>query len=225
MSGTVIVLIGGGECSGKKTLCKELEHQIKLAAERSERQVVCELLDMSTYNRQSDPAAVSVDPSIKRVVGSGRNNPYHPFSFDIDAIIDEVQVIRQRNDRALNVVFVVGLYALLDARLRDMASIKLFIDEDADLRYSRAVKRGQKQGISVQQSTDTYLRYSKLAMEQFVVPTRKYADLIVHKGSDRQRGLELIAGAIFQSSSTTEVSFSSSFITNEDTVEPFYEVS
>lgn len=77
--------------------------------------------------------------------------------------------------------------------LRDLLDIKIFVETDADVRIlRRALRDVEERGRSMQSVVTQYLTTVKPMHEQFVEPTRKYADIVVLEGGHNLVALDLI---------------------------------
>jgi len=76
-----------------------------------------------------------------------------------------------------------------DSRLRDLMDIKIFVDTDADVRIIRRITRDiEERGRTLESVINQYFTTVKPAHDQFVEPSKKYADIIIPEG-----GLNLVA--------------------------------
>lgn len=76
-----------------------------------------------------------------------------------------------------------GILIFQNPTLRDMFDIKIFVETDADERIlRRALRDVEERGRSMQSIVQQYLTTVKPMHEQFVEPTRKYADIVVLEG-------------------------------------------
>ena len=81
------------------------------------------------------------------------------------------------------VVIVEGILIFQDPRLREMLDIKIFVETDADVRIlRRALRDVRDRGRTLESVITQYLTTVKPMHEQFVEPSRKYADIIVLEG-------------------------------------------
>jgi len=81
------------------------------------------------------------------------------------------------------VVVVEGILVLCDKELRDMMDIKVFVDTDADLRLARRILRDVcDRGRTMQSVISQYTNTVKPMHEEFVEPSKKYADVIIPEG-------------------------------------------
>ncbi len=141
----------------------------------------------------------------------------HPFAFDTELLIDHLRKLIDRRpvnkpiyDYSLHtrssetvhiepkdVIIVEGILVLEDARLRELMDIKLFVDTDADLRIIRRMMRDiQERGRTIESVTNQYLSVVRPMHNQFIEPTKKYADVIVPEGGHNEVAIDLIVTKI-----------------------------
>ena len=95
--------------------------------------------------------------------------------------------------RPAKVVLVEGILIFVDPVLRSLMDIKIFVDTDADVRILRRIVRDvKKRGRSLDSVVQQYLTTVKPMHEQFVEPSKRYADLIVPEGGKNAVALEMI---------------------------------
>jgi uridine kinase len=71
--------------------------------------------------------------------------------------------------------------------------IKIYVDTDADVRILRRIMRDvEERGRSLTSVINQYLNTVKPMHEQFVEPSKKYADIIVPEGGQNQVALDMI---------------------------------
>ena len=91
------------------------------------------------------------------------------------------------------VVIVEGILILQDPALRDLLDIKIFVETDADVRIlRRALRDVRDRGRTLESVISQYLTTVKPMHEQFVEPSRKYADIIVLEGGHNLVALDMI---------------------------------
>ena len=95
--------------------------------------------------------------------------------------------------RPARVILVEGILIFVDPALRELMDIKLFVDTDADVRILRRIMRDvKKRGRSLDSVVQQYLTTVKPMHEQFVEPSKRYADLIVPEGDKNAVALDMI---------------------------------
>ncbi|MGI6222566.1 MAG: uridine kinase [Prevotella sp.] len=137
----------------------------------------------------------------------------HPDAFDWKLLIKQISDLR--NGKAIDqptysyilsnrlpetirvepkpVIIVEGIMTLINKRLRDMMDLKIFVDTDSDERLIRNIQRDTiDRGRTVSMVVDRYLKVLKPMHEQFIEPTKRYADIIIPQGGENERGIGII---------------------------------
>ena len=190
-----IVGIAGGSASGKTTIVNNIKELF---------QNDIELISHDNYYLSND------DKTMEERV---KLNYDHPSSFDTDKMIEDVKKLKAgeiiyrpvydytQHTRAEEVVEVhpkkviilEGILILEDPRLRDLMDIKVFVDTDADERLMRRILRDtQERGRTVESVLNQYGTTVKPMHEQFVEPSKKYADIIIPRGGENKIGIHIL---------------------------------
>ena len=83
------------------------------------------------------------------------------------------------------VIVIEGLFPLYDAALREMMSLKIFVDTDPDVRFIRRLKRDiAERGRTTDNVIDQYLSTVRPMHNQFIEPTKRFADVILPHGAN-----------------------------------------
>ena len=91
------------------------------------------------------------------------------------------------------VIIIEGIMALLNKQLRDMMDLKIFVDTDSDERLIRNIQRDcVERGRTVEMVIDRYHKVLKPMHEQFIEPTKKFADLIIPLGGENKTGIHIL---------------------------------
>jgi len=92
-----------------------------------------------------------------------------------------------------DVVLLEGILVFYHKEVRDMFDMKLFVDTDADTRLSRRVLRDiEHRGRDLEHVLHQYTTLVKPAFEEFCLPTKKFADVIIPRGADNTVAISLI---------------------------------
>jgi len=95
------------------------------------------------------------------------------------------------------VVIVEGILVLAESELRKRIDIKLFVDTPADIRFVRRLKRDiNERGRSVDSVITQYETTVRPMHEEFVEPSKRYADLIIPEGGENQVAIEAIIARV-----------------------------
>merc|ERR1739844_8574 len=93
-----------------------------------------------------------------------------------------------------DVILVEGILVFYYPTLRNMFNMKLFVDTDADSRLARRVLRDiEERGRDLENVLFQYTNLVKPAFEEFCMPTKKHADVIIPRGADNTVAVELVA--------------------------------
>lgn len=91
------------------------------------------------------------------------------------------------------VIIIEGIMTLHFKRLRDMMDLKIFVDTDSDVRLIRNIRRDVvERGRTVDMVLDRYEKVLKPMHEQFIEPTKKFADLIIPSGGENKTGIHIL---------------------------------
>ena len=190
----LIIGIAGGTGSGKTTLVENLKEQFGA--------------DISVLPHDNYYAAHH-DMSLEE---RQTLNYDHPAAFDTDRMIQDLEdlkagktvqcpvydyAIHDRTEATLTlapnkVILVEGILIFENKALRDLMDIKIFVDTDADVRILRRILRDVKE----RGRTLEYLTTVKPMHEQFVEPSKRYADVIVPEGGKNLVALMMIVQRI-----------------------------
>ena len=137
----------------------------------------------------------------------------HPDAFDWKLLIKQVNELRKGNAieqptysyilcnrlpetvhvEPKPVIIIEGIMTLLNKKLRDMMDLKIFVDADSDERLIRNIQRDTvERGRDVKMVLDRYLDVLKPMQEQFIEPTKRYADVIIPQGGENKKGIEMV---------------------------------
>ena len=91
------------------------------------------------------------------------------------------------------VIIFEGILAFYDKRMRDLMDLKLFIDLDDDIRLSRRIYRDIiSRGRKMDTVLERYHKFVKTAYNNFIKPTKEYADIIMPRGGSNTIAIDLI---------------------------------
>lgn len=195
----LIIGIAGGTGSGKTTLVDRLREQFG--------DDISVLAHDSYYKAHHD-----LPLEERRLL-----NYDHPSSFDTDRMIADLEQLRagraierpvydytihDRTEETVTVppnkvILVDGILVFEDPALRDLMDIKIFVDTDADVRILRRILRDVKErGRSLDSVVEQYLSTVKPMHEQFIEPSKRYADIIVPEGGKNLVAIMMIVQRI-----------------------------
>ena len=94
---------------------------------------------------------------------------------------------------AVPVALLSGIFVLLYTQLRNLFSLKVFVDTPADIRYIRRLNRDIKErGRTIESVAGQYLKIVRPMHEQFVEPSKYFSDIIVLKARQNKAAVDLL---------------------------------
>jgi uridine kinase len=95
------------------------------------------------------------------------------------------------------VIIVEGILVLGEPELRRRINIKLFVDTPADIRFMRRLVRDIKtRDRSMESVIEQYLTTVRPMHEEFVEPSKRYADLIIPEGGENLVAIDAIISRV-----------------------------
>jgi len=192
----IIIGISGASASGKSLLANTIIDEV------GSKQVV--IIPEDAYYR--DRTDLSFDERCKI-------NYDHPDAFEHDLLIehlhqlqqgspidipvyDYAQHLRSRDTRHIGkntIIVLEGILLLADEKLRKLMDIKIFMDTPLDICLIRRLQRDVIQrGRSVESVLQQYEATVRPMYQQFIEPSKKYADIIIPRGGENRIAIEVI---------------------------------
>lgn len=183
-----IIGVAGGSGSGKSTVTRQVLASVGP--------------DMATVVYQDDYYLDQTDMSPEE---RRKTNYDHPQAFDWPLMMQHVQALRRGESiemptydftahnrasqtvtlKSAPVIVIEGLFALYDADLRKMMSLKIFVDTAADVRFIRRLQRDiSERGRSTESVINQYLETVRPMHKQFIEPTKRHAHVILPHGAN-----------------------------------------
>ena len=192
----IIIGIAGGTGSGKTTVVRKIVNSLAPG------EVV--LLPQDSYYKDSSHVPAELRQQI---------NFDHPDAFDWPLLLQHIQMLKegksieqpvyhyQTSSRLAEtihveprpVIIIEGILALCDPDLRNMMDLKIFVDADPDERLIRVIQRDVvERGRTAEAVMERYTRVLKPMHQQFIEPTKRYADLIIPEGGSNEIAIHIL---------------------------------
>lgn len=197
----ILICIAGGTASGKTTVVQKVKAMFSNE----------DLSVIETDNYYKDLSHLSLEDR-KKV------NYDHPNSVDLDLVYKHLCMLLagkyinmpvydfKEHNRVNNkyitlkptkIILFEGIFALYDERIRNLASIKLFVESDSDIRFIRRLTRDIKErGRSMEEVIKQYLATVKPSYDVFIAPTKRYADIIIPNDFSHEVAVDFIAARL-----------------------------
>ncbi|BDG36885.1 uridine kinase [Parageobacillus sp. VR-IP] len=196
----VVIGVAGGSGSGKTSVAKAIYEHF------GDRSIL--VLEQDFYYKDQSHL-----PFAERL----KTNYDHPLAFDNDLLIEHIHKLLQyepiekpvydyklhtRSNKVIHVepkdvIILEGILVLEDERLRNLMDIKVYVDTDADIRIIRRLLRDIKErGRTLESVIEQYVSVVRPMHNQFVEPTKRYADIIVPEGGQNHVAIDLLVTKI-----------------------------
>ena len=193
---SILIGIAGGTGSGKTTVAKAL------SSEFGRPEVA--LIEQDSYYR--DLAHLEMNERAKV-------NFDHPDAFDFEMLKKQIKSLicgqsvdvpvydyntHTRSDEYKHIephqiIILDGILILLDPELRSMMDIKLYVETGDDIRIIRRITRDvKKRGRTLESVIEQYYKTVRPSHQQFVEPTKAYADIIIPEGGKNKVAIDVI---------------------------------
>ena len=197
---SLIVGVAGGSGSGKSTVARKVAELLKDISVAS--------VSMDAYYRNMSHLTFEERKQL---------NWDHPDVVDMELFGDQLEALASgatidkpvydftthlrssRTERVscADVVIVDGILLYWDPRARALCDIRIFVDVEADIRLIRRIRRDMRvRGRQLNDILDQYLATVRPMHEEFVEPTKHFADIIVPHGGQNEVAIQMIAARI-----------------------------
>ena len=196
----ILIAVAGGSASGKTTVVKKIIERLNSK-------------DITVITHDDYYKDLSELPLEERY----KVNFDHPNSLDNDLFVAQLSqllkgyciekptydfVVHNRSKitqtiSPTRIIIVEGILVLEDERVRNLATIKLFVESDDDVRFIRRLVRDtQERGRSIESVINQYLGTVKPMYHSFIKPTKRYADMIIPNDNTHDVAVDCIARMI-----------------------------
>jgi uridine kinase len=196
----LVIGIAGGSGSGKTTISNVILERVGL-------ENVAFLQHDSYYKDLSN-----LPPTQRAAV-----NFDHPNSLETELMIQHIEQLKagkaievpiydftkhSRTEKTVpveshKVILVEGILLFADADLRELFDVKLFVDTDADIRFIRRLERDiSERGRTMESVINQYQSTVRPMHQEFVEPSKRYADVIIPEGGYNEVALDMVIARI-----------------------------
>lgn len=195
----LVVGIAGGTGSGKTTLMKNLMGRLGDEVTVMSHDNYYRAHNDLPYEERcklnyDEPAAFETELMVKHLEQLRRGEAVDcpVYDFTVHNRSDQVVHLEPKS-----VIMVEGILIFENKPLRDLMDIKIFVDTDADVRLCRRIKRDvNKRGRSMESVLQQYQSTVKPMHDQYVEPSKKFADLVVLEGGKNLVALDMIMNRV-----------------------------
>ena len=195
-----VIGLAGGTGSGKTTVARNIIGRLALDS--------ITVFQQDAYYR--DLADLSPAQRTSR-------NFDHPDSIEIGLFVDHLRKLKDglpveqpvydftrhaRTDRTIrveprDVVLAEGILLLHFPEVRELLDVKIYVDTPADIRLLRRFRRDiRERGRTFESVGEQYVSTVRPMHEEFVEPSKRFADVIIPEGGENEIAIDMIASRV-----------------------------
>ena len=120
-----------------------------------------------------------------------------PIDLPIYDFKNHVRTLETINVEPKLVIMVEGILIFSDPNLRNEFDVKIFVDTDSDIRFIRRLERDiTERGRTTEAVIKQYLATVRPMHQEFVEPSKRYADVIVPEGGLNTVAMEMVVARL-----------------------------
>lgn len=193
----LVIGIAGGSGSGKTTVVNKIAS--RLASDQMS------IISQDSYYYDSSNIPLEERKKI---------NFDHPNAIEFSLLIEHIKQLKQGNAieqpvysyltctrgnetihvESKDVIIVEGILVLTNPELRNLMDIKVFVDADGDDRLARIILRDTvERGRTAETALKHYSDTVKPMHQQFIEPSKRFADIIVPQGGHNDIAIDILS--------------------------------
>ena len=193
----IIIGIAGPSGSGKTTVAEKIEEFLT----ENDHVVV---ISFDDYYRRNDHMSFEKREKL---------NYDHPNSIEMELLLNDLKELKanrsiekvlydfvnhNRSDKTelvepKKIIILEGLFTLVEKDIRDLLDIKIYVDTDSDICFIRRLTRDvNARGRTIESVIEQFTKYVKPMREQFIEPSKKYADIIIPSGGENTVAINMV---------------------------------
>ncbi|MFN3412755.1 MAG: uridine kinase [Thermoanaerobaculum sp.] len=196
----VCIGVAGGTGSGKTTVAEAIvsrigPHRIAYIQHDSYYRDLSHLPPEERRRRNFDhPDALESELLVTHLVALKRGETVEIPVYDFTT---HVRTTTTRQVEPRTVILVEGILIFAEKALREQFDIRIFVDTDADLRFIRRLRRDiAERGRTVESVISQYLETVRPMHQEFVEPSKRWADVIIPEGGFNTVALDMVCARV-----------------------------
>ena len=194
---TILIGISGGSASGKTSIARRIKEAYSNTGDVT-------IIKEDDYYK--DQSFLPCEDRLK-------TNYDHPNAFDHDLLIRHLDMLKKGEEiekstydfvhhtraeateivKPTKVMILEGLFVLENSSIRERLDIKVFVDTAADIRFIRRLQRDMiERGRSMESVINQYTNTVRVMHDEFIEPSKKYADIIIPSGGRNIVAVDLL---------------------------------
>ncbi len=192
----ILIGIAGGTGSGKTSIAKKLLEKygngdiVVIEQDAYYRDISNITMEDRHLQNFDHPDAIDIELFNQQLISliKGQIVEVPIYDFSTHSRLKDTKTVHPHR-----VIIVEGILTLHYTILRELMDIKVFVDTPNDIRFIRRISRDiDKRNRTVESVIDQYLKTVRPMHEQFVEPSKYFADIIIPEGSKNRVAIDLI---------------------------------
>jgi uridine kinase len=196
----LVIGIAGGTGSGKTTVANVILERVgaKHIAYLPHDAYYKDILDLPAAQRDlinfDHPNSLDTELMIKHIQALKNGKSIELPVYDFKTHSRTTQTIHIQSQQ---VILVEGILIFVDAELRRLCDVKIFVDTDADIRFIRRLQRDiEERGRTTTSVVRQYLDTVRPMHLEFVEPSKRYADVIIPEGGLNTVAMDMVVARL-----------------------------
>lgn len=190
MSDVYVIGVCGASCSGKTTMCNKIIEKLRKMHNNNGENIIAVLSQDSYYIGGNEDTNYDIPESVDFDLMAGHlmdlingkqiEEPIYDFS-------THSRTIKTKTIGPAKIILVEGILIFSQKKIRDLCSLKIFVDAYPELMYSRRLKRDiSERGRTLDEVNDRYFRDVRPAAQMHVYPMQNFSDIVLKNNVKNQ---------------------------------------
>lgn len=195
-----VIGLAGGTGSGKTTVARNIIGRLALDSITVFQQDAYyrDLADLSPAQRTSrnfdHPDSIEIELFVSHLqeLKGGRSVEQPVYDFTRHARTDRTIRVEPRD-----VILAEGILLFHFPEVRELLDVKIYVDTPADIRLLRRFRRDiRERGRTFESVGEQYVSTVRPMHEEFVEPSKRFADVIIPEGGENEIAIDMIASRV-----------------------------
>ena len=196
----LVIGIAGGTGSGKSTVAKVIidrvgaEHIALLPHDAYYKDLTGLIPAQRAAINYDHPDSLETSLLVQHIK---QLKEFHSIELPVYDFITHTRTADTLHIESQPVILVEGILILVEKTLRDLFDVKIYVDTDPDIRFIRRLERDiAERGRTSASVINQYLATVRPMHQEFVEPSKRYADVIIPEGGLNEVAMDMVVARI-----------------------------
>lgn len=192
--------LAGGTGSGKTTVARNLLHRLALDSITVLQQDAYyrDLADLAPAQRTTrnfdHPDSIEIEQFTDHLRALKEGRPVERPVYDFKRHVRTAETVRIE---PRDVILAEGILLFHFPAVRELLDVRIYVDTPPDIRLLRRIRRDiRERGRTFESVAEQYARTVRPMHEEFVEPSKRFADVIIPEGGENEIAIEMIASRV-----------------------------